>query len=162
MNNYAETLERINAAAITASSGGACDLSDASLRRRLFCIGEGIPTEPVSYRLLLSAYKAASAGRFFQSDSQQQIPNGYKFLWVSLPEDRHQLNFTHYIFSSALRSRGWEQMPGQLRSASLAALSPDDRDIYFRDFLQARHDMALLLLERYSGPTSAITFWFHR
>jgi hypothetical protein len=133
-----------------------------SLRQRLFGIGGGNPADLVSYRLLLSAYNAASAGRFFQSDSQQRIRDGYKYMWVVLPEDRQLLSFTYSIFNSAMRSRGWELMPGQQKSASLAALSPGDAAIYFKDFLQARRDMAVLLLDRYSGTTSAITFWFHR
>jgi len=162
MNNYVEALERVNAAISSACGCFQCDLNHVSVRRRLFGIGREVLNETQSYRLLLSAYNAASAHRLFRSDLQRQVRRGYKYMWVVLPEDRELLRFSYFTFSRAMQERGWEQMPCQQRAPALASMSSGDRASYFRDFLAARSDMAHILRYSFSGTSNSIGFWFHR
>jgi hypothetical protein len=162
MNNYVEALERANAAVNSASGCFQCDLNHVSVRRHLFGIGREVLNEAQSYRLLLSAYNAASAHRLFRSDLQRQVRRGYKYMWVVLPADRELLSFTYFTFSRAMQERGWEAMPSQQRAPALTPMSSEDRACYFRDFLTARNDMSHMLRNSFFGTTNSIVFWFHR
>jgi len=142
MNVYVETLKRINAATNAASGYYRCDLNDLTVRQQLFGVESDIFSDPVSYRLLLSAYHAASSDRLFSSESQQQIEGGYKYMWMVLPEDRQLLSFSYFIFNKAMQNRGWELMPFRHKASSLQSMSPCDKSAYFKDFLEARRNMA--------------------
>jgi hypothetical protein len=162
MNIYVETLTKINATTNAASGYYRCDLSDLTVRQQLFGVENDIFADPVSYRLLLSAYNAASSDRLFRSDSQLQLEGDYKYMWVVLPEDRQLLNFSYFIFNNAMQKRGWDLMPFRHNARSLEALSPEDATAYFRDSLQARQNMARRISDQHPGTTQAIMFWFHR